>query len=67
MNNRNCLGCGEPLTGMRADAKYHGESCRSRVRHSSEQAAEQKFRAGLAKIRRPERAVARRSPANEGS
>jgi hypothetical protein len=29
---RLCDGCGEPLVGMRRNAKHHNESCRSRAR-----------------------------------
>jgi hypothetical protein len=27
-----CLGCGQPLTGMRRTAKFHNEACRSAYR-----------------------------------
>jgi hypothetical protein len=32
--NVRCWGCGEPLAGKRAGARYHGSACRSRAHRS---------------------------------
>lgn len=37
MNEGLCAGCGLPLTGMRKDAKYHGEQCRGLVRRGQQE------------------------------
>lgn len=37
--DRECAGCGLPLEGMRPNARYHNESCRSARRTSRESPA----------------------------
>ncbi len=73
MNDRLCAGCGLPLTGMRADARFHGEDCRTRYRHMEAADPLARFTAGLRLVPRQgpitlaRAAVARASDRSQGA